>query len=271
MEDADALADALRDVACEAARVGGRIAKRAFTQRVAIRLKLDRSEVTEIDEAAQVAVVETIRRTRPHDAIIAEEGMTSLAEAHRTAPVVWVIDPLDGTRNYVRGIPHYACSVGAIAGGRPIAGAIYEPERGRLYAAAAGGPLWIDGVALEPQTAASQRKGLNLKPVVALPSSPSGPVAELTRKWLERYVCRCFGATALHLAWVAAGDIDAALCDNARLWDIAAGLVLLEAAGCPVTAADGSSLVPLDTAGYRGEELPLVTAIPAIWPTLLRA
>jgi myo-inositol-1(or 4)-monophosphatase len=270
MDELAALASELREIAVEAARVGGRLAKRAFTQQVAIRLKSDRSEVTEIDEAAQAAVIDVIRRARPQDAIIAEEGLTSLAGAQRDARVVWVIDPLDGTRNYVRGIPYYACSVGALAGGRPIAGAIHEPERDCLYAAAAGGPLLVNGVEMAPQTATSPRKALNLKPVVALPSSPSGPLAALTRKWLDHYICRGFGATALHLAWVAAGALDAALCDNARLWDIAAGLALLHSAGCPVTTVDGSPLTPLAPADYRGEELPLVTSIPALWPTLIR-
>lgn len=271
MDELGALAGELREIAAEAARAGGRIARSAFSRTLAIRLKPDGSEVTEVDEAAQAAVIEAIRRARPRDGIIAEEGLTSLAVAQRSAPVVWVIDPLDGTRNYVRGIPYYACSVGAIVGGRPVAGAIHEPERDRLYAAGVGGPLMIDGVAMTPLGATSPRKGLNLKPVVALPSSPSGPVADLTRKWLGRYICRGFGATALHLAWVATGDLDAALCDNARLWDIAAGLALLASAGCPVTAVDGSPLTPLDPAGYGGEELPLITSVPAIWPTLLRA
>lgn len=266
----EALHATLRDIAVRAARIGGAVALRSFGSRIDVRLKNDRSEVTEVDEAAQAAIIDAIRRERPDDAFIAEEKLIRLDAGVDDDRVVWVIDPLDGTRNYVRGIPHFACSVGAIIAGVPVAGAIYEPLRDRLYAAAASGELEIDGVVAPRRDATSPRRGLNPKLVVALPSSPSGPVGELSRRWLDRYVCRCFGATALHLAWVAAGELDAALCDNARLWDIAAGCALLAAAGCPVTAFAGAPLFPRDIGAYRGEELPLIAAGPAVWTELLR-
>jgi myo-inositol-1(or 4)-monophosphatase len=267
--DAALLAE-LRELAERAARAGGWIARRAFDQGVAVRLKPDRSEVTDVDLAAQQAVIDTLWAARPHDAIIAEEDRADGGPPAASAAITWAVDPLDGTRNYVRGIPAYACSVGALYHGVPVAGAIFEPQRDRLYLGDAAGGLTVNGRPLPQIVPSAASAGRNPKAVAAIPSSPGPALASLTSAWLERFVCRCFGATALHLAMVAVGDLDAALCDNARLWDIAAGCALLTAAGCPIARPDGTPLFPLAVGVYRNEELPLITANPRTWPALPR-
>lgn len=267
--DAALLAE-LRELAGRAARAGGWIAHRAFDQHVTVRLKADRSEVTDVDLAAQQAVIDTLWAARPHDAIIAEEERAAGGPPPTAARVTWAVDPLDGTRNFVRGIPAYACSVGALLEGYPIVGAIFEPQRDRLFLGDAAGDLTLNGQPIARRVTSGPARGPGLKAVAAIPSSPSRDLAPLTAAWLDHFVCRCFGATALHLAMVAAGEIDAALCDNARLWDIAAGAALLAAAGCPITRPDGSNLFPLDVAAYHNEELPLITASAATWASVPR-
>jgi myo-inositol-1(or 4)-monophosphatase len=225
------------------------------------RLKADRSEVCEADEAAQVAVVAALRGQRPDDAFVTEEVLRLAAGPPAPPPasddvVCWVVDPLDGTRNFLRGIPLYACSVAAMRGGWPICGAIYDPAHDVLYSGTCAEGLFVNGRPHSPL----RLSGANPKPIVGVPSSPSGATAALAHQWLDRFVCRGLGCTALQLAWVASGELDASLSDNARLWDLAAGWVLVAAAGGRLTSPAGASLFPLDVQRYAGEELPNLAA-----------
>lgn len=258
---------ALRRVAEAAARAGGQIARRYFGTDYDVRLKADRSEVSEADEAAQTAAIELLRRERPDDAILAEEELPETHDAPRpdNERVCWVIDPIDGTRNFVRHIPVYSCSVAAMQGGSPLVGAIHHADRDVLYSASRAEGLFIDDHAL-PAEGRGPRRGLPHRPVVALPSSPVGRLAQISHAWLDRFVCRNLGSTALHLAYVATGQLDAILADNPRLWDVAAGWVMLMATGCSMTTPTGEPIFPLDVGAYRGQELPLIAA-----PTALHA
>ncbi len=253
----------LRALAEEAARAGGRVARRYFGSELGVWLKSDRSEVSDADEDAQAAVIATIRAQRPQDAFIAEEQLTLTdpPPAPTADQVCWVIDPIDGTRNFVRHIPLYTCSVAAMLNGMPLVGAIYDAQRNTLYSASQKGGLFFN-CEHRPRHDENEAppRGANPKPVVAIPSSPVGETVPLAHAWLDRYVCRSFGSTALHLAMVANGELDAALCDNPRLWDIAAGWVLIEAAGAHITKPDGSPVFPLDITQYHGEDIPCVAA-----------
>lgn len=281
---------ALRPRAEEAARIGGRVAREWFGARLRVRLKADRSEVTDADEAAQAAIVDYLRRERPQDALVTEETLlpapgSPSSPAPSTDRLCWVIDPIDGTRNFIRGVPLFACSVAAMIGGEPVAGAIYDPVRNELISAGRGGPLLLNNQPQTPlppgdtgsrlaetpapwgtgsQPVAPGSAGRAPRPVVGLPSMPVGYIAERAHQWLDRYVCRCFGSTALHLAYVALGRLEAMLADNARLWDIAAGVVLVRAAGGDAAAPNGQPLFPADVAAYRGEEMPIVAAGPRL-------
>lgn len=275
---------ALRRWAEEAARIGGRVAREWFGTNPSVRLKADRSEVTDADEAAQAAIVDYLRRQRPDDALLTEETLRpELGSPSSPTPsadrLCWVIDPIDGTRNFIRGVPLFACSVGVMIGGEPVAGAVYDPVRDELVSADRGGPLLLNGRPHEPpkpwetflesrgtgsQPAAPADAGQTPRPVVGLPSMPIGVVAERAHQWLDRYVCRCLGSTALHLAYVALGRLEAMLADNARLWDVAAGVVLVRAAGGDAASPNGQPLFPADVAAYCGEQMPIVAAGPRL-------
>jgi myo-inositol-1(or 4)-monophosphatase len=250
----------LRALAEEAARAGGDVARRFFRAEVEVRLKADRSEVSVADETAQATIIACLRARRPQDAFIAEERLDAFPglPAPSGDRVCWVIDPIDGTRNFLRHIPMFTTCVAAMYGGQPVAGAIYDPLRDILYSGALGEPLRINGVTQDVSDRLGRPRSLHPKPVVAIPSTPSGALAPLVHAWLDRYVCRGLGSTALHMAMVATGELDGMLADNPRLWDIAAGWILVTSSGGRVTAPYGEPLFPLDVAGYHGTQLPLV-------------
>ncbi len=255
--------NALRMLAERAARAAGTVARKFFGTDYEIRLKHDRSEVSDADEAAQVAAVAMIREERPQDAFITEETLHFAGDPPPTPSndmVTWVIDPIDGTRNFVRHIPEYATSVAAMYGGRPRAGAVYHVERDLLYSASLGEGLFVNGHQVAGPKTLAYPPDKPRKLVVGLPSNPYGPIAKLAHRWLDNFVCRNFGSTALHLAFVAHGELDAMTADNPKLWDVAAGAVMLEIVGARLTDPDGAAVFPLDVATYAGTNLPIIAA-----------
>lgn len=266
----------LRLLAEQAARAAGQVARRYFRTRLQVRLKADASEVSEADDAAQAAAVTAICAARGHaDPFITEETLVHPASGPGFPPpartgLCWVIDPIDGTRNFVRGIPLYACAVAVLMDGLQVAAATYAPERDALVSASQDEGLRVDNRSRPGDSlfdvADSAR---NSRPLVALPSTPRGPIAHLSRACLERYVCRNLGSTALHLAMLATGELDGVLADNPRLWDLAAGWLLVRIAGGRITGPGGEPLFPVAADAYRGEELPLLAGAPRVHAELL--
>ncbi len=258
-QDAAAQRD-LRLLAEHAARLGGRLARSYFGQPFEIRLKPDHSEVSEADEATQAALVRELRAVRPTDAFLTEEVQPAAADAPPPPAndrLCWVIDPIDGTRNFVRGIPLYACSVAAMYAGFPLAGAICDPHQDRLWSANAAEGLFVDGAPASRRPAPAVA-GVRLNAVVAIPSQPVGRAAAIAQDWLHRLVCRNLGSTALHMAWLATGELDAMLADIPRLWDIAAGWLMLTVTGIVAATPSGDPLFPIDVGTYHGEKLPMI-------------
>lgn len=273
--------DELRKLACAAARIGGGIAAEAFGKRMRVEFKSDRSEVTEHDRAAEGAIAAFLRQRRPYDGFLGEESSDPAAPAAASAwtasshgsgtpeGVTWVVDPIDGTRNFTRGAPLFACSVAAMRGGRPIAGAIYDPLRDQMFSAAQGRGAWRGDARLRvagpPGAAGAQRPGM----IVAIPSSAAPATAALVQQIIDRHVVRNLGCTTLHLVMVASGQIDAALMNNTRLWDIAAGAIIVSEAGGTIGDPLGAWRFPLDPAGCREQDLPTLAASPETWRRLL--
>jgi myo-inositol-1(or 4)-monophosphatase len=270
----------LRTIAEIAARAGGAIAKRYLGgNSLAVELKPDRSEVSTADHAAQRRVVEVVRRFRPNDPIIGEEGdlkpvaametdesgaFISPAEAEELAsdagplphgPIWWIIDPIDGTRNFVRGLPGFGCAVAAMYAGIPVAAATYDAYIGRVYSTSWLDPLLIDDW---PATLSGSewRADTRVKPVLGIPSGANGRHRAIVMQWIDRYLVRNYGAAALHMAYVAAGGLDGTLNADTRLWDIAGGWLLVLRGGGKVTTLDGGPVFPIDVARYQGEPIP---------------
>ncbi|MBW7906039.1 MAG: inositol monophosphatase [Phycisphaerae bacterium] len=247
----------LRRLAEQAARFGGEVALAAFGREHAVRLKHDHSEVTDIDVAAERAVVGLLRAARPGDGFITEEH----PPAPSSSGVWWIVDPIDGTRNFIRGIPCFGCSVAAMVDGWPVAGAIYDPVAPAMYSVDRESGAWLDDAPLRlaaaPEPAAA---GAKPKLLVAIPSARHARTHAIVLRWIDELVIRNFGAATTHLAMVAAGRLDAALLTNSRLWDIAAGWAIVKGAGGEMTTPEGAAHFPIDTAAYRDAEMPALAA-----------
>lgn len=257
----------LREVGEQAAREGGRIARELFASKLSVSLKSDGSEVSDADHAAQAAVIACIQARRPDDALLAEETLAQAASPANTtqgdrhaspdamqSKIWWCIDPIDGTRNYVRGIPLFCCSVAAMVSGFPVAGAIYVPMLDQMYSASLAEGAFLDG------RKTSVLDGGERLLLVAIPSRQQRQRDSLVHTWVDRLVIRNIGSTAMHFAMVAAGRLDAAFANDSKLWDIAAAWALVTAAGGVMTTPDARAIFPIDPAGYGREEIPCIAA-----------
>lgn len=256
--------DQLGRIAERAARAAGEVARSMFDARLTVERKADGTEVTAADRAAQSAAVELIRRERPErlgDGFVAEEALDT--EPAGPGRVCWVIDPIDGTRNYVRGIPCYSASVAAMIDGLPVAGAVFDPSADQLVAGAVGRGVRYNGSVVRVSDASGRR------PLVAIPSTMTEAAQRMVAGLSPRAVLRNTGSTALHLALVAAGRFDAALIEEAHLWDVAAGWLMIREAGGVATTPAGAAVFPIPRSGGRAGELYCVAAGPRLHAALL--
>jgi myo-inositol-1(or 4)-monophosphatase len=241
--------------ASEVARLAGKIALDYF-ERAEVSWKADDSMVTEADVAIQSWLEDEIAAAFPSDGILGEEGLTK-KRLRPGAPFVWVIDPVDGTNNFGRGIPGFAISVGVLRDGMPYAGAVYDPVSSQLFTACVGHGAWLNGRRLRVEPVA-----LSSRSLFSIRSPFSGDVPGYVHEWLTRYRLRRFGSTALQLCYVAAGALAFVHDHRASLWDIAgAAPVLLEAGGV-LTAENGAPLFPVDPNAYGGEPIAFLAGDP---------
>ena len=211
--------------------------------------------------------MDQIARRFPGDAVISEETQAdptrhaSVAGAERC----WVIDPIDGTRNYVRHVPMFTVSVGLLLHGSPVLGLIYNPMTDQLYSAGKGEGAWLDDarVAVADEPPAGEL-------FIGLPSGREEPLPRVVHEWIDRMVQRATGSTALNLALVASGAFDAVFAAKCKLWDMAAGAIILAEAGGVITDHHGRSYFPFDLAGYDGGPTPFLAARPSLLDDLIR-
>lgn len=273
--------DELRLFAIELAHRGGRAADRLFGK-VSVQRKADKSPVTEADHIAQDAILRALAEKFPDHAVLVEETLADPSRHGRikSSPYCWVVDPIDGTRNFARGIRIYACSVAVLYNGRPIAGAIYDASSGVMFSAASGGGAlrneerlfldesvatnWTHDVANGASTSGSDRET-----TIAVGSFRRKPMPPFVRDWIGRYLIRNMGSTSLHFTWIAAGLVDAAYTNECKLWDIAAAALLIEESGGLMTTTSGASPWPVQLDAYGGEDFHVLGGVRAIHRQLL--
>jgi myo-inositol-1(or 4)-monophosphatase len=163
-----------------------------------------------------------------------------LDEVRPDSPYRWVIDPLDGTTNYVHGFPYFAVSIGLEFEGRLVVGAIFDPTRDEMFLAARGSGATLNRRPLH----ASDITDLGQAMVVASLPVATRPDDVAVKRFLtmlsHAQTVQRTGSAALNLAYVAAGRLDAFWSTSLKPWDMAAGVVLVEEAGGRVTTLDGS-------------------------------
>jgi myo-inositol-1(or 4)-monophosphatase len=241
------------------ARDAGKLAHRAFGTS-ATSMKGRHDVVTAMDREVERFIRGVIAARFPRDAIIGEE------EGGGAGEHLWLIDPIDGTANYARGLPRYCVSIGYLEHRVPMLGAIYDPSHDWLYSAAAGEGAWRDGerLAVSPvadMTAATVECGWSTR------RTTEDYVALLSRVMHAGAAIRRAGSGALGLADVAAGRSEAYCELHINAWDCAAGIVIVQQAGGFANAffegqgiAEGNPLIATNAA--LRDEMASVIGIP---------
>jgi myo-inositol-1(or 4)-monophosphatase len=197
--------------------------------------------VSEVDRAAEQCVVAVLSECRPDDAILAEEGTSRSG----TTGVRWVIDPLDGTTNFLFGIPAYAVSVAAEIDGRAEVGGVVDPSRAETWRASRGRGATLNGRALQlPATPPPLETALVATGFSYLPNRRAHQAQVVSYVLPRVRDIRRFGAAALDLCWVAAGRVSAFYEHGLQPWDLAAGVLIAREAGAETaTLDDGTTVV----------------------------
>jgi myo-inositol-1(or 4)-monophosphatase len=245
-------AEGALEAAIAAARAGGRVLLEARRD-LEVAEKRGRADlVTSADVSSQQAVVGVLRAAFPDHAVVGEEGSVGEAGAVPT----WYVDPLDGTTNYIHGLPFFSVSVALRGEGGTVCGVVYDPTHDELYEATAGGGARCNGERL----AVSPTPRLDQALVCAMvQSSDHAVIAEFARLYETMMTkargMRHLGSPSLVLCSVARGRLDAYVERRMPPWDILAGVLVLEEAGGRVSTFDGSpasSVELVDVAASNG-------------------
>ena len=216
-------------IAIKAARRAGGIINRASrdVELIKVSAKRDKDFVTEVDKAAEEAIIGVLKEAYPEHAILAEESGAS-----GDSEYVWIIDPLDGTTNFIHGVPQYAISIALAHKGVLTHAVVYDPTKNELFTAVKGGGAYLN----ERRIRVSKRVKLN--EVIVGTGFPFryfehvDAYMGMLRDFMHKTAgVRRPGAAALDLAWVAAGRFDGFWELGLSPWDMAAGALLIAEAG----------------------------------------
>lgn len=229
----------MQNVAVMAARRGGDTLIRSLNKldRLKVESKGQNDFVSEADYAAERAVISVIQKHYPEHAIIAEES-----GAQGESDYVWIIDPLDGTTNYLHGFPVFCVSVGLMHKGRLEHGAVYDPLRQEIFSATQGQGATLDGrkIRVSGRTDLSRALLGTGFPYRASNEAFDPYINMLVSAMKHTAGVRRAGAAALDLCYVACGRFDAFWETGLKSWDLAAGALIIREAGGIISGLDGS-------------------------------
>lgn len=227
-------------------QVGENVAKSAgkilldWQSRFTVTEKSRSNLVTEADFSSQQLIVNSLRTHFPDHGLIGEEDELDTS-VDSSSEFCWIIDPLDGTGNYVHGMPYFAVSIGLQYKGELVAGIVYDPTRQESFTAFKNGGARLNNKVIH----CSQNSPLkNAMCVASLPvdGNPHHPaMARFLKVLPEAQSVQRLGSAALNLAYVACGRIDGFWSQTLKPWDMAAGVVIAREAGAQVTQMDGNT------------------------------
>jgi myo-inositol-1(or 4)-monophosphatase len=256
----------LLEVAEEAALAAGSLLRARFEAGVETALRT-KSTPTDLVSAADLASEEAIRavlsRRRPRDAVLGEEGGRQGSED----ALLWVVDPLDGTLNFLQGIPVWCVSVAVRDGDGPLAGAVFDPLRGELFSATRDGDARLGDAVLAGSSCRELAQAI-VGTGFAYDAGVRAGQGEVVARLLPRIGnLRRAGACALDLAWTATGRLDAFYERGVQEWDVAAGELLCARAGLIVERMPAAAGMPAGIlaapAALAGDLRAVVTAAAA--------
>lgn len=221
--------------------------------------------VTAADRAAQRVIVAGLRERFTGDGIIGEEsdtGESITADNLQPSGRNWVIDPIDGTNNFIAGLGNWAICIGLLVAGQPVVGVVYDVTRDRMMAGGAGLGATINGQPCRAHDTPMTSASVFMLTSNLLNREGKAPAWAFRLLDQTHWKVRMLGSAALESACVGAGVAHAAVTVNGKLWDCVAPAAFTMAAGSVVTKLDGSPLFPYDVSGYRGAKVPFLTAAP---------
>jgi len=247
----------------ETAIVAGRLAgQRAMEEINFIKASVKNATelVTQADARCQQIIIDRIKETYPDHGFIAEEGDQGkiFKQPPRAAvPIWWLIDPIDGTNNFAHQMLLFTISIAAVYKGEPMVGVIFDPATDSMFTAVKGREAQLNGrrIAASKETM-NEFSSVGLDSHFKCDNGVPGWACEIIRR--TRF--RNLGTTALQIAYVAKGSLIATIVNTPKLWDIAAGTVIAEAAGAVVSDWQGEKIFPLNVDGYEGEEFQTIVA-----------
>jgi myo-inositol-1(or 4)-monophosphatase len=220
------------NIAVKAARRAGQVINRASLdiEKLKIDVKRQSDFVTEVDRAAEAAIIEVLREAYPGHGILAEES--GLADTAADSEYQWIIDPLDGTTNFIHGLPQYAVSIGLAHKGQMTQAVVYDPNRNELFTATRGAGAYLNDKRIRVSKRTRLDEALigtgfpfrmfdHIEAYLAIFRDVARKTAGMRRP----------GAASLDLAWVACGRLDGFWELGLSPWDMAAGTLLITEAG----------------------------------------
>lgn len=227
----------MRKLAIEAAKKAGKILAENFGKTCKMTLKKTGGFVTNLDFESEKTIIDMIRKNYPDHLILSEES----GKIEGTSEYMWVVDPLDGTHNYMRGIDIFGISIALLYRGEAILGVIHIPMREEIYFATRGEGAYLNGKKIK----VSDR---TLESCYMIHDSYLGKnksIVETLKKLSSKsFNLRMFGSTAISLSLLAEGKVDFVIDYHDKPWDFSAGAIIVEEAGGKVTDLHGEKWNP---------------------------
>ncbi|MFA6186878.1 MAG: inositol monophosphatase [Phycisphaerae bacterium] len=214
--------------------------------------------VTDCDVRCQQIIIDTIKQNFSDHGFIGEEG--NAGKIFKQAPrgdsdIWWVIDPIDGTNNFAHKILNFAVSIAAIQNGRPILGVIFEPSTDSMFTVVKDSSPRFNDTSVQVSD-----NDLEIFETIGIESVFTQGVPAWIPVFMSKLRCRSLGTTAMHLAYVAKGSFVGTICNKPKLWDIAAGTILVESAGGIVSDWQGNAVWPIDMNSYQGQTIEIIAS-----------
>jgi myo-inositol-1(or 4)-monophosphatase len=223
------------DVALEAARAAGAIIRDRFSSEHEVHFKGRSDIVTDVDLAAEKTILDLLTGEFPEFSILAEESKPVDGDS----AYKWVVDPLDGTRNYAHGIPHFCTIIALAKDDHIVAGLTYDPVREEMFTAEEGKGAFLNDARITASETTELSRSL-LCCDLGYVDEKAGYALDLIRSlWPGMYSVRFMGSSGLGLAYAAAGRVDLYFHHSLMPWDLATGLVLAQEAGAKVVDRQG--------------------------------